>query len=1152
MKLQPIKQITQLKLHLTLASVLFYTLAFFAIDAQAAPLRRPLSPTTPMYMMQLYTSEDTQTAINAIPPDIKPYVVVVQTQHADPATVTNGFELADQFLSVCYSNGVWAMVQASSGYLNNLSNTSTAQYETLFQRYPNLIGFGFAEQNWGFATTNFQPRLELLADLLVVADTYGGYLYVSEMQSISNSGYDPIAKLKTNQHFRDNTKIYKTNYIVGSKFTSGRGYYDNESVSLGVYLSGHAGNYAVRFDETAWGALGYTELYGLKNPAVTNGPAGFTCPEAAHGIPIVDHVMLQGATVIDGPEFPQYTTINQGRLMPCFNNTISDVFRKVLDKTIKIPSLGEVLSNTPIAYVCDQNNNLTGGLYDGLYQIDGDGGDNHTWFKSQGRYSSVPGIFTNAAYELSGFATNVLQSQYTTRWPTLTAKLNEFNSYFPSEYTGSAYVARRDNHWFTYNNYLNSNVTETASIPLQYNTCSNLSVTYPPQTFAVITESNQNIQIYFNNYFTDKDALWVSNNVNVANFLNSFIPNPTDNTTNTIRTTVFQISGCTSSPTYTLTDRGSHIATADSSTFASGVFTLTLTGNGPCDININCSGNTSRPPVPPSFWTITPPPAAPVSDPPSAPTGLSATTISSSEIDLLWGNGVGAASYNIKRSTVSGGPYTTIAASVLDTSFADTSVAAYTTYFYVASSVNALGESINSSEVIETTAPVVTLNIGAVADSYVNDGGSANNNYGTATSLRTKGDINAGSGYNRIAYYKFDVHDLTNTVSAKVILTTSALDNGSGTLSFEWVTNNSWTESGITWNNQPGSSGVVLETVTGFAVGTPVTVDVTSAALSQAAKDGYLSMLVADRTYAWHSVEFASKEHTTTSWRPILQYSVPSASLPNAPTALTAQGGNLVVNLNWTQSTSSGITGNNVYRSITGSGGPYSLQASLGAATSYSDTAVAAGNTYFYSVTAVNADGESSMSAYSGATTVPPVPTGLISTAGNNQAALNWNTANGASSYNIKRATTSGGPYTVISNSPGTTYTDTSAVNGTTYYYAVSAVNSSGESANSSEASATPQAPAVPAAPTNLSASAGRRKVTLGWTPSASPNIATNNVYRATVSGGPFTKVAVIAATTSYVNSGLTTGTKYYYVVTAVNNNGLESPYSNQTSATSK
>jgi len=71
---------------------------------------------------------------------------------------------------------------------------------------------------------------------------------------------------------------------------------------------------------------------------------------------------------------------------------------------------------------------------------------------------------------------------------------------------------------------------------------------------------------------------------------------------------------------------------------------------------------------------------------------------------------------------------------------------------------------------------------------------------------------------------------------------------------------------------------------------------------------------------------------------------------------------------------------------------------------------------------------------------------------------LSWSASSGATSYNVKRSTTSGGPYTTIASPTTTSYTDTGLTNGTTYYYVVSAVNGAGESANTSQASATPAA----------------------------------------------------------------------------------------------
>ncbi len=82
----------------------------------------------------------------------------------------------------------------------------------------------------------------------------------------------------------------------------------------------------------------------------------------------------------------------------------------------------------------------------------------------------------------------------------------------------------------------------------------------------------------------------------------------------------------------------------------------------------------------------------------------------------------------------------------------------------------------------------------------------------------------------------------------------------------------------------------------------------------------------------------------------------------------------------------------------------------------------------------------------------------LSATASDKQVSLSWGNVTNAASYNVYRATTSGGTYTQIaSGQTGTSYTDTGVTNGTTYYYVVTAVDSFGTaSAYSNEVSATP------------------------------------------------------------------------------------------------
>lgn len=187
------------------------------------------------------------------------------------------------------------------------------------------------------------------------------------------------------------------------------------------------------------------------------------------------------------------------------------------------------------------------------------------------------------------------------------------------------------------------------------------------------------------------------------------------------------------------------------------------------------------------------------------------------------------------------------------------------------------------------------------------------------------------------------------------------------------------------------------------------------------------------------------------------------ASPPAAPTGLQvdSSGDNNVV-LSWTASTGSPISYN--VKRATSSGGTYSTVGTVTApATTFTDF-ITGGTTYYYAVSAVSGGGESADSPFVSATPalgVPNAPTDLAATSGDHQVALTWTTPaiGSPTSYNVKRSTGSAGPYTNIvgtTTAPTTSYTDTTSVNGTTYYYVVSAVNATGEGTNSTEANATP------------------------------------------------------------------------------------------------
>jgi chitodextrinase len=181
-----------------------------------------------------------------------------------------------------------------------------------------------------------------------------------------------------------------------------------------------------------------------------------------------------------------------------------------------------------------------------------------------------------------------------------------------------------------------------------------------------------------------------------------------------------------------------------------------------------------------------------------------------------------------------------------------------------------------------------------------------------------------------------------------------------------------------------------------------------------------------------------------------------TGGIPTAPTGLAVSGTTASsVSLTW--NANSGATSYNVYRNASEVG-------STGA-TSDTDSGLSAKTTYTYTVTAVNSSGESAQSSAVVATTqdtsgggIPGVPTGLIvSNTTTRSVTLAWNASSGATGYNVYRNGNE------VGSSGSTSYTDNGLSGGTAYIYAVTAVNSSGESAKSQTVKAVTQPQAVTA-----------------------------------------------------------------------------------------
>ena len=187
---------------------------------------------------------------------------------------------------------------------------------------------------------------------------------------------------------------------------------------------------------------------------------------------------------------------------------------------------------------------------------------------------------------------------------------------------------------------------------------------------------------------------------------------------------------------------------------------------------------------------------------------------------------------------------------------------------------NLAGSSVVYNVNLSTPTYGTAASIPPVADSYVRDGASYQGvNYGTATSMVVKND---GVGYTREAYLKFDLSDLPAD-AAQVKLRLYVTYANTGITSVPWiaqyVSNDSWTETGITWSNKPSATSNI-DTVQGAAAGNYAEWDVTAIALAQKAADGILTLkVVSNTTGGTTDASFSSKEAANSDFRPALDYS---------------------------------------------------------------------------------------------------------------------------------------------------------------------------------------------------------------------------------------------------------------------------------------
>ncbi len=439
---------------------------------------------------------------------------------------------------------------------------------------------------------------------------------------------------------------------------------------------------------------------------------------------------------------------------------------------------------------------------------------------------------------------------------------------------------------------------------------------------------------------------------------------------------------------------------------------------------------------------------------PPAPAGDELTANPDSSITITWPASPGATSYNLYRGTASGGEGNTPIATTTQTTYTDKNLSPTPIYFYEISAVNASGESARTPEDASKTPPPIS----------------------------TGGNVAGVPSGNGEVYYAKDAllggFDWFQTLTGwfpEVLGSSAAASPGGrvvdmayadeGTMTFNNVVVPSSGLYTIDWRYafQGGLFPAVKNRQMGLEVNGTVITTTERFPITGSFETYEDSFLQAHLNAGVNSVSLLAVSDHGVSRADELTVTPAGASVPAGPTNLAVEPGDTTATLTWTAATSGAPTSYTIYRGTVSDGEANApVGTTSGNTTTFTDSGLKDGTTYFYNVAANNAVGVSPDSNEVTVTpaktgTAPPTPAGLAATAGNGSAALTWTASTGATGYSIYRGTAPGAEAaTAIATATSTTFTDVGLVNGTTYYYKVAASNASGTSGTSNEASATP------------------------------------------------------------------------------------------------
>jgi titin len=552
---------------------------------------------------------------------------------------------------------------------------------------------------------------------------------------------------------------------------------------------------------------------------------------------------------------------------------------------------------------------------------------------------------------------------------------------------------------------------------------------------------------------------------------------------------------------------------------------------------------------------------------PAAPSSLTATPVSGTQIGLTWtNNDTNATGYNILRSTdgVNFAQIASVGAGV--SQYVDSGLSSSTTYYYQVDAYNAGGSSASSNSSSSTpiqTAPTTDAPTNLVATAIGNQVNLTwTDNSGGADSFAIYRSAN-GSSYAQIATVSSGVTSYADggLTPASYYYRVIGLNTGGGTVPTSVVgvtlapsgpSNLTATVAGtqeidLTWTANSSNQ-------TGFAISRSTDgVNFTQIATVGPGITTYASIGLTPASNYYYQVSAVNAGGQASS--ATVSGTTNPSTPPAAPTSLSAAVISATqVNLAWNSNSGGTETGFKIYDSTDGVN--YNLINAVGSGiTSFTAVGLAPSSNYYFEVAAYNIAGTSGTSNAALATTMalPAAPSNLTATATTAyRISLSWtsNTAGTETGFRIYRSTNGGVSYS-WRDTVGqgvTTYLDTGLSPTTTYNYEVMSYNAAGLSNPSNAANATTMA--LPAAPTNLTASAASgTTINLSWTSNSGGTESGFKIYKSTDGINFSWSDTIGTGVTTYTASSLANGKTYYFQVQSYNGAG-NSASSNTASAT--